>query len=88
MNPQKAQQLMTEAMEAMISCGRFKATQVAAVRTLVAGMHEEVACIFFGSEAALEAMVSRVTEMSPAERFASSAAHEVITRARTQPAQE
>ena len=85
MDVQKAQQLMTEAIHAMVACGQFKTAQMTAVRTMVSGKPEDVTCIFFGSsEDVLEAMTTRVTGPSYEERIATSFTQDAISRARVQ----
>lgn len=60
MTPEKAKELMAEAIKAMLDCGQFKAAHTAAMRTQVKGQYVNVTCVFFGeSVAALEAIADR-----------------------------
>lgn len=65
MTPEKAQEMMAEAIKAMLDCGLFKAAQTYAIRTQVAGQTVDVTCLFFGTSAdVLKVVAERASDPS------------------------
>ena len=62
MDIKTAEKMMHDAVRAMVDCGRFKAAQVVAVRSLVAGRHEDAKVLLLGETVeALQVYAQRLT---------------------------
>lgn len=82
MDRETAQNMMANAIKALLECGHFEAAQAIMVRTIVCGEIENVSCMMFGrSLDVLGAITSRLEHVSLAEVSAASLAGEAITQA-------
>lgn len=82
MNIEKAQKMLSEAIEAMLECGQHQAVKAVAFRSMIHGQPENVHCLVFGSSAEVcETVALRVTDSSIDERIAASISNEAIGKA-------